>query len=52
MNVFVPFPVLDMKPPVKLDFLRTGLGLLGAVYVMFRSSLGGRRPRSQRRAAS
>ena len=35
--VFVPFAVLYMKQPMKLDFLWAGLCLLGAVYFAFRS---------------
>ena len=35
--VFVPFAVLYMKQPVKLDFLWAGLCLVGAVYFVFRS---------------
>lgn len=35
--VFVPFAVLYMRQPLKLDFLWAGLCLLGAVYFMFRS---------------
>ena len=35
--VFVPFAVLYMKQPVKLDFLWAGLCLLGAVYFVFRA---------------
>ena len=34
--VFVPFSVLYMQNPVKLDFLWSGLCMLGAVYFMFR----------------
>jgi hypothetical protein len=34
--VFVPFAVLYMKQPVKLDFLWAGLCLMGAVYFTFR----------------
>ena len=34
--VFVPFAVLYMRQPPKLDFLWAGLCLLGAVYFMFR----------------
>jgi hypothetical protein len=34
--VFVPFAVLYMKQPLRLDFLWAGLCLLGAVYFMFR----------------
>ena len=37
LSVFVPFAVLYMKQPLKLDFLWAGLCLLGAVYFMFRS---------------
>ncbi len=35
--VFVPFAVLYMRQPVKLDYLWAGLCLLGAVYFIFRS---------------
>jgi hypothetical protein len=34
--VFVPFAVVYMKQPLRLDFLWAGLCLLGAVYFMFR----------------
>jgi uncharacterized protein len=37
LGVFIPFAVLYMKQPLKLDFLWAGLCLLGAVYFMFRS---------------
>lgn len=37
LGVFVPFAVLYMKQPLKLDFLWAGLCLLGAVYFVFRS---------------
>ena len=37
LTVFVPFAVLYMKQPMKLDFLWAGLCLLGAVYFIFRS---------------
>ena len=37
LTVFVPFAVLYMRQPVKLDFLWAGLCLLGAVYFMFRA---------------
>ena len=36
LSIFVPFAVLYMKQPIKLDFLWAGLCLLGAVYFMFR----------------
>lgn len=35
--VFVPFAVLYLKEPLKLDYLWAGLCLLGAVYFVFRS---------------
>lgn len=35
--VFVPFAVLYMQQPLKLDFLWAGLCLMGAVYFMFRN---------------
>ena len=33
--VFVPFSVVYMQSPVKLDFVWSGLCMLGAVYFMF-----------------
>ena len=39
LSVFVPFAVLYMQQPLKLDFLWAGLCLLGAVYFMFRDRL-------------
>ncbi len=38
--VFVPFAVLYMRQPLKLDFLWAGLCVLGAVFFMFRSQGG------------
>jgi uncharacterized protein (DUF486 family) len=38
LGVFVPFSILYMRQPLKLDFLWAGLCLLGAVYFMFRSA--------------
>jgi uncharacterized protein (DUF486 family) len=35
--VFVPFAVIYMGQPLKLDFLWAGLCMLGAVYFVFRS---------------
>ena len=35
--VFVPFAVLYMDQPMKLDFLWAGLCLMGAVYFVFRN---------------
>lgn len=37
LAVFVPFALLYMHQPLKLDFLWAGLCLMGAVYFMFRS---------------
>jgi uncharacterized protein len=36
LGVFVPFAVLYMRQPLKLDYLWAGFCLLGAVYFMFR----------------
>ena len=36
LSVFVPFALVYMRQPLKLDFLWAGLCLLGAVYFMFR----------------
>lgn len=36
LSVFLPFAVLYMGQPIKLDYLWAGLCLLGAVYFMFR----------------
>jgi hypothetical protein len=37
LGVFVPFAVLYMRQPLKLDFLWAALCMVGAVYFMFRS---------------
>jgi hypothetical protein len=37
LGVFVPFAVLYMRQPIKLDFLWAALCMVGAVYFMFRS---------------
>ncbi len=37
LAVFVPFAVLYMNQPVKLDYLWAALCMVGAVYFMFRS---------------
>lgn len=37
LSVFVPFAVLYMHQPLKLDFLWAGICLMGAVYFMFRT---------------
>ncbi|HKC51308.1 MAG TPA: DMT family protein [Myxococcota bacterium] len=36
LAVFIPFSLLYMQQPVKLDFLWSGLCMLGALYFMFR----------------
>ena len=35
--VFVPFAILYMRQPIKLDYVWAGLCLIGAVYFAFRS---------------
>lgn len=37
LAIFVPFSVLFMQQPLKLDFLWAGLRLLGAIYFIFRN---------------
>ena len=37
LAVFVPFAVIFMNAPVKLDYLWAGLCMMGAVYFIFRS---------------
>ena len=37
LSVFIPFAVLYMHQPIKLDYLWAGLCLLGAVYFVFRA---------------
>jgi hypothetical protein len=39
LSVFVPFSILYLKEPLKLDYLWAGLCLLGAVFFMFRGKL-------------
>jgi len=39
LSVFVPFSLLYLKEPLKLDYLWAGLCLLGAVFFMFREKL-------------
>jgi uncharacterized protein (DUF486 family) len=38
LSVFVPFSVLFMHQPVKLDYLWAALCIMGAVYFIFRSA--------------
>lgn len=40
LSVFIPFSLLYLKEPLKLDYLWAGLCLLGAVFFMFREKLG------------
>jgi hypothetical protein len=37
LTIFVPFAVLYMHQPIKLDYLWAGLCILGAVYFIFRA---------------
>ena len=37
LSVFVPFSVMYLKEPFKLNYLWAGLCMVGAVYFMFRS---------------
>ena len=41
LTVFVPFVMLYMRQPLKLDYLWAALCILGAVYFVFRSRLAG-----------
>lgn len=41
LSVFVPFALLYLKEPLKLDYLWSALCLVGAVYFAFRSKLAG-----------
>src|SRR5450432_1101489 len=38
LAMFVPFALVFMKQPLRLDFLWAGLCMIGAVYFIFRSS--------------
>lgn len=40
LSVFVPFSVMYLREPLKIDYLWAGLCLMGAVYFIFRSKLG------------
>ncbi len=37
LSIFVPFSVMYLKEPLKLDYLWAGMCLVGAVYFVFRS---------------
>jgi uncharacterized protein len=39
LSIFVPFAVLYLKEPLKLDYLWSALCILGAVFFAFRSKL-------------
>jgi uncharacterized protein (DUF486 family) len=41
LAVFVPFAVLYLREPLKLDYLWAALCIVGAVYFAFRSKLAG-----------
>ena len=38
LSVFIPFAVLYMRQPLKLDYLWAAICMLGAVYFMFRTT--------------
>jgi uncharacterized protein (DUF486 family) len=40
LTVFVPFAVLYMKEPLRLDYLWAGLCIMGAVFFIFRAHAG------------
>lgn len=39
LSVFVPFAILYMKEPIKLDYLWAGMCMVGAAYFMFRENI-------------
>jgi len=41
LSVFVPFSVIYMKEPFKLDYLWAALCIMGAVFFIFRSKIAG-----------
>lgn len=41
LGVFIPFSIFYMKEPLKLDYLWATLCMMGAVFFVFRSKLGG-----------
>jgi len=41
LSVFIPFSVLYMKEPLKMDYLWATLCIMGAVFFIFRSKLIG-----------
>lgn len=38
LSVFVPFAILYMKEPIKMDYLWAGMCMVGAAYFMFRGN--------------
>lgn len=40
LSLFVPFSLLYLKEPLKLDYLWAGLCLIGAAFFIFRDRLG------------
>lgn len=40
LSVFVPFSLIYLKEPLKLDYLWAALCLVGAVYFVFRGTFG------------
>jgi uncharacterized protein len=41
LSVFIPFSIIYLKEPLKLDYLWAAFCLLGAVYFVFRSKVPG-----------
>ncbi len=41
LSVFIPFSIIYMKEPLKLDYLWAAFCLLGSVYFVFRSKVPG-----------
>ncbi|KAF0189473.1 MAG: hypothetical protein FD168_728 [Desulfobulbaceae bacterium] len=41
LSVFIPFSVIYLKEPLKLDYLWAALCIVGAVFFVFRSKLPG-----------
>jgi hypothetical protein len=39
LAVFVPFAMLYMREPLRLDYLWAGLCIIGAVYFIFRAQM-------------
>lgn len=39
LAVFIPFAVIYMKQPIKMDYVWAGLCLVGAVYFVFQGEL-------------